>query len=70
MGLAICRSIVEALGHGVRATWNLVSIYDSRRARCDVVIKSLNRPMHLPSQLSFDLLEFRSHAITSGLPMN
>ena len=29
-----------------------------------------NRPMHLPSQLSFDLLEFRSHAITSGLPMN
>jgi hypothetical protein len=29
-----------------------------------------NRPMHLPSQLSFDLLEFRNHAITSGLPMN
>jgi hypothetical protein len=29
-----------------------------------------NRPMHLPSQLSFDLLEFRSHAITPGLPMN
>ena len=28
-----------------------------------------NRPMHLPSQLSFDLLEFRNHAITSGLPM-
>jgi hypothetical protein len=29
-----------------------------------------NRPVHTPSQFSFDLLEFRRHAITSSLPMD
>jgi hypothetical protein len=29
-----------------------------------------NRPMHTPSQFSFDLFEFHLHAIPSGLPMD
>src|ERR1700745_2875203 len=29
-----------------------------------------DRPVHTPSQFSFDLLEFRRHAIASGFPMN
>src|SRR5215831_8450378 len=29
-----------------------------------------DRPMHTPSQFSFDLLEFRLHAVMSRLPMD
>jgi hypothetical protein len=49
---------------GAEVCWHCVV----RKEAADNLLQPItllgNRPMHLPSQLSFDLLEFRNHAIT------